>query len=139
MPANYQTHHPRYIRVIDMDEIDKIIKRKLSKQRKILRKGEKNKKIKPFSTKDVRWQKLRRKVFQAYGRVCMKCGSVDDLHVDHIKPKSKYPRLAYRFSNMQILCKSCNYEKSNKNCSDYRNKFEQEEYDLRLLSEIAAY
>lgn len=136
MPVNYQTHHPRYIKALNMDEIDKIIKRKLIEQGKILesrKKKRKKQKIKPFGVKDIRWQVLRRKVFQAYGRVCMKCGDVDNLHVDHVKPKSKYPRLAYKFSNMQILCKTCNYDKSNKNCNDYRQKFEQEGYDLAML------
>ncbi|WP_374684983.1 HNH endonuclease [Scandinavium tedordense] len=35
------------------------------------------------------------------------------LHVDHIKPRRKYPQLALEFSNFQVLCENCNPGKSN--------------------------
>jgi hypothetical protein len=35
------------------------------------------------------------------------------LHVDHIKPVSKYPELKLEFDNLQILCENCNLGKSN--------------------------
>ena len=121
-------------------DIDKEIKRRLKLQSKILKKGSKKRKKKskpkPFSNLDKRWQVLRRRVFDAYGKKCMKCGNCDELHVDHIRPKSKFPNLAYKFSNMQVLCKRCNELKSNKHCTDYRLKFEQEEYELAMLAEL---
>jgi 5-methylcytosine-specific restriction endonuclease McrA len=119
---------------------EKEINRLLRAQAKLLRKSSKKRKKKnkpkPFSNYDKRWQRLRRQVFDAYGKKCMKCGNCDELHVDHIKPKSKFPKLAYRFSNMQVLCKTCNELKSNKHCTDYRLKFEQEEYELAMIAEL---
>jgi uncharacterized phage-like protein YoqJ/5-methylcytosine-specific restriction endonuclease McrA len=66
------------------------------------------------------WRNLRKKVLKTYGAVCMKCGSKDDIHIDHIKPRSKYPSLELEFSNMQVLCRICNFSKSNRNEVDYR-------------------
>lgn len=43
------------------------------------------------------------------------------MHVDHIKPKSKYPELALEFSNMQVLCDPCNMGKSNIYDTDWRD------------------
>lgn len=99
-------------------------------------KKQRKKGIEPFSGKDKRWQALRARVFEVYGKCCMECRSTGVLHVDHIKPKSRYPELAYVFENMQVLCKDCNQRKSNKNCNDYRQKFEQEEYELSMLANM---
>jgi len=115
--------------------LEKDEKKQKRKQRKE-RKKRKEKGYRTFGLNDKRWQNLRRRVFNAYGKVCMKCGSTDELHVDHIKPKSKYPKLAYDFDNLQVLCKTCNYEKSNKTCDDFREKFEQEEYELSMLANM---
>jgi len=67
---------------------------------------------------------IRRFIIPFYGYVCMKCGAIPpdkrDLHIDHIKPKSKYPELEFDLFNMQLLCKDCNWEKSNRHETDYR-------------------
>lgn len=68
------------------------------------------------------WKDLRFRVLRMYGTACMKCGNPDEPHVDHIKPKSLYPHLALNINNLQVLCKDCNLDKSNKNCIDYRPK-----------------
>lgn len=112
---------------------DEKIRQMLNEQAKILRRNEKTGK---FGPKDKRWQKLRRDVFNKYGKVCMNCGSCNDLHVDHIKPKSKFPKLAYKFNNLQVLCKRCNYNKSNRHCHDFRMEFEQKEYEMAILAEL---
>ena len=53
----------------------------------------------------------------------MKCGkSHVEIHVDHIRPRSKFPKLELDFDNLQVLCKSCNKEKSNLHSTDYRPK-----------------
>jgi hypothetical protein len=66
------------------------------------------------------WLKLRTEVLLVYDSVCMKCGSTDHIHVDHIKPRSKFPHLELDFDNMQVLCRTCNLEKSNRTFIDYR-------------------
>ena len=43
-----------------------------------------------------------------------------ELHVDHIKPRSKHPELELDINNLQILCKDCNLGKSNTDSIDYR-------------------
>ena len=67
------------------------------------------------------WQKLRYRVLAVYGRRCMCCGRTDGpMHVDHIKPRSKYPELALDFDNLQVLCEACNLGKSNTDETDWR-------------------
>ena len=65
------------------------------------------------------WRNLKNKVFIKYKKECMRCESINDLTVDHIKPYSIYPELALDFDNMQILCRSCNSKKGTK-IKDYR-------------------
>ena len=66
------------------------------------------------------WLSLRFSVLMKYGEVCMKCGSTHHIAVDHIKPRSLYPLLELEFNNMQVLCRSCNSSKSNREIVDYR-------------------
>ncbi len=51
-------------------------------------------------------------VWNRDGGQCVKCGGQENLEFDHIIPFSKGGATTYR--NMQLLCKSCNIEKSNK-------------------------
>lgn len=66
------------------------------------------------------WRQLRLKVFEKWGNICLSCGSVENIAIDHIKPYSLYPELALEFNNLQPLCRSCNSKKSNKNQQDFR-------------------
>jgi len=70
------------------------------------------------------WKKLRYAVLQKAGARCQCCGvsaaSGPQLHVDHIKPRSKYPELALEESNLQVLCADCNIGKSNLDETDWR-------------------
>lgn len=67
------------------------------------------------------WQLLRKATIKKYGVVCMKCGTKDcEMHVDHIKPRSKYPKLELDPDNLQVLCRMCNMDKSNVDKTDYR-------------------
>lgn len=68
------------------------------------------------------YRERRLTVFSEYGKQCLKCGSIEDVQIDHIKPVSKFPELFLSIGNMQPLCKTCNKQKSNKNENDYRGK-----------------
>lgn len=66
------------------------------------------------------WLELRDLAIEKYGSVCMCCGSVSRIQVDHVKPKSRYPDLALDINNLQILCWPCNRTKANRHETDYR-------------------
>jgi len=72
------------------------------------------------------WRTLRYAALKQYGHKCLCCGKTPNdgavLHVDHIKPRSKFPSLELDINNLQILCKDCNLGKSNKDAIDYRPK-----------------
>lgn len=69
------------------------------------------------------WKELRYKAFKVYGRKCNLCKAENrELHVDHIKPRSKFPDLELKLSNLQILCRDCNLGKSNLDETDWRIK-----------------
>lgn len=64
------------------------------------------------------WRELRWEVLIASDGKCKVCnrGKLDGviIHVDHIKPRSKYPALELVFTNLQVLCEDCNIGKSNR-------------------------
>ena len=72
------------------------------------------------------WKKLRYRVLKTYGTRCMCCGA-DPVpgkppHVDHIKPRSRFPELELSFDNLQVLCGDCNEGKSAWDKTDWRPK-----------------
>lgn len=67
------------------------------------------------------WLRLRYFTLLKY-RKCLLCGSKDNLHVDHIKPRSKRPELSLDANNLQVLCRDCNLGKSNLDSTDFRLK-----------------
>ncbi len=64
------------------------------------------------------WKQLRWEVLVASDGKCCMCGrSKADgviLHVDHIRPRSKFPVLELRKDNLQVLCSDCNLGKGTK-------------------------
>jgi hypothetical protein len=72
------------------------------------------------------WRKLRMEALIKYGRKCMCCGATPEtgavMNVDHIKPRKRYPELALKINNLQILCHDCNHGKGNWNETDWRSK-----------------
>lgn len=69
------------------------------------------------------WYLLRQKVLSFYGRKCMACSLTrGTMHVDHIVPRSWNKSLELEFSNLQVLCQTCNETKFNYNAKDYRPK-----------------
>jgi 5-methylcytosine-specific restriction endonuclease McrA len=55
-----------------------------------------------------------------YGSSCLSCGSQENLEMDHVVPLSRGGM--HDLSNMQILCRTCNRSKGNRNSNDYRTK-----------------
>jgi len=73
--------------------------------------------------KSKSWVCLKAAIYEVFPRVCMKCGNKNGPHhVDHIKPRSKFPKLELNIFNLQILCAECNRKKGNKNTIDYRDE-----------------
>jgi len=75
------------------------------------------------------WRTLRFEVLKASKGCCNLCGRSNRehgivLHVDHIKPKSKWPELALAKDNLQVLCEDCNLGKSNRDDTDWRTATE---------------
>ena len=70
------------------------------------------------------WRSLRYRVLTKYGGRCMVCGRTAKdgivIHVDHIKPRSKFPHLELVEDNLQILCEDDNLGKSNRDQTDWR-------------------
>jgi 5-methylcytosine-specific restriction endonuclease McrA len=70
------------------------------------------------------WRRLRMSVLVERGARCECCGaSAKDgvrIHVDHIKPRSRYPELALTKSNLQVLCAECNHGKGSLYETDWR-------------------
>jgi hypothetical protein len=71
------------------------------------------------------WLDLRYRALKMHGGCCQCCGNRpsegNPLHVDHIKPRSKYPYLELELSNLQVLCKACNFGKRAWDETDWRN------------------
>ena len=74
------------------------------------------------------WKNLRYKALHRHGGRCQCCGASPAegaiLHVDHIKPRSKYPELALEMDNLQVLCADCNVGKLNRDETDWRKPAE---------------
>lgn len=82
--------------------------------------------FKPPQAKDTfflskRWKSLRYKVIKKNGGVCQACKTPSKaIHVDHIKPRSKFPNLEWDPDNLQVLCAECNIGKGNHDFTDWR-------------------
>lgn len=72
------------------------------------------------------WREIRYKALKQNDGRCELCGAAKadgaQLHVDHIMPRSKWPKLELVLSNLQVLCRDCNLGKSNKDTTDWRRK-----------------
>jgi hypothetical protein len=70
------------------------------------------------------WKRVRYQALVKHGAACQCCGATRadgvKLHVDHIKPRSKYPELELSLDNLQILCEPCNMGKRAWDETDWR-------------------
>lgn len=71
------------------------------------------------------WRTLRYEALRRHGAACQCCGATAitsgrPMHVDHIKPRSKFPHLELSLSNLQVLCEDCNMGKGGRDQTDWR-------------------
>ena len=70
------------------------------------------------------WRQVRYQALRRSQGVCECCYAAPSpgkpLHVDHIKPRSKFPSLQLDVNNLQVLCADCNLGKSNRDDTDWR-------------------
>lgn len=70
------------------------------------------------------WPALRMAILRRDGSRCTACGATPSdgvrMHVDHIKPKGRYPELALDPGNLQVLCEYCNVCKGSRDETDWR-------------------
>ena len=76
------------------------------------------------------WLSVRYKALKRWGARCQCCGATRQngvrIHVDHIKPRSRYPKLALVLSNLQVLCEPCNLGKRARDETDWRTETERD-------------
>lgn len=70
------------------------------------------------------WRRTRMVALKKYGARCQCCGASPAtgavIHVDHIKPRKLFPKLALDVNNLQVLCHECNHGKGNWDTTDWR-------------------
>jgi 5-methylcytosine-specific restriction endonuclease McrA len=66
------------------------------------------------------WRTLRYRALKQHGGKCQCCGRKGRLHVDHIKPRSRFPELELELTNLQVLCEDCNLGKGAWDQTDWR-------------------
>ncbi|HCS50922.1 HNH endonuclease signature motif containing protein [Rubinisphaera sp.] len=54
----------------------------------------------------ARWRRLRNWKLRL-NPTCQRCGTHEDLHVHHIKPRKQFPELALQLENLKTLCRKC--------------------------------
>jgi hypothetical protein len=83
------------------------------------------------------WRKLRMEALKAHGARCQCCGATPAdgmrMHVDHIKPRRRFPELALVLTNLQVLCEECNHGKGSWDETDWRPEADASE----VLAQIA--
>lgn len=67
-------------------------------------------------------------IFKKYGMKCLKCGSEENIQIDHIIPvwygfnRKIELKQINNVDNLQVLCRSCNARRSPETIEDYRPK-----------------
>lgn len=113
--------HPRYAAVVDSygtslssEEIRDVI----SGRKKFQHSGPRSPVARPEYSRHVPLR-LREKVFARDGGKCLKCGTTENLHADHILPVSLGGLTV--IENLQTLCAAENLSKGNRESTDYRS------------------
>jgi hypothetical protein len=74
-----------------------------------------------------RWRRLRIDALEGnrerYGALTCECcltTRTGQWHVDHVRPRARYPQLALEPTNLQVLCADCNLGKGTRYATDWR-------------------
>ena len=58
------------------------------------------------------WIELRHAVYKRDGFKCAKCSAENELNIDHILPRSRFPQYSLSLLNLRVLCWTCNKRKA---------------------------
>ena len=99
--------------------------RKLGRLKEETLKAERKKKEGGCFYKSEPWRVIRYDALVRAGGACFACGRTTQrdrivLHVDHIKPISRFPELKLDPENLQVLCEDCNLGKGAWDETDWR-------------------
>lgn len=101
---------------------------RLSNEKTVRRKYTSRYKTSDEFYKSNAWRHLRYLALKNSEGCCNLCGAraADGvtIHVDHIKPRSKYPEHELDLSNLQVLCEDCNFGKSNIDETNWKQYWE---------------
>ena len=100
IPRNLRVNGPTWTK----ESLDELVKRTVTTDDKLFTK---------YNKADVK-----KSLDTMYGGICCYCeGSIVEVsypHIEHRKPKSKYPSDTYSWENLHLSCGKCNTKKSNK-------------------------
>jgi 5-methylcytosine-specific restriction endonuclease McrA len=65
-----------------------------------------------------KWKRKQHSLQEGRCTSCQKPITLKGSHIDHIKPLSRYPKLAITPDNLRILCDDCNLSKGKKELLD---------------------
>ena len=63
---------------------------------------------------DSRWRDFREALEQRFFGLCAYCEESCGGHIDHFRPKSRFPELVYEWTNWLFACPECNQAKGDK-------------------------
>ena len=79
---------------------------------------------------------IKKKLKTIYNNKCVYCEQkVEQIHVEHYRPKSKYWWLAYSWDNLLLACPTCNQNKGN-NFEILKDKINFEHSDLKQIHNL---
>lgn len=110
----------RELKIIDIDIIRDCLFILKSYQKKLIKhklhiSKEPRRKAQIFISK----KQIRSIIFDVHGKLCLRCGSSENISLDHVIPISKYGK--NELENLQPLCRNCNSWKGTKTI-DFRKK-----------------
>ena len=87
---------------------------------------------------DSRWRAFQSDLARAFEELCAYCEVLCTGEVDHFRPKSRFPKSVYDWSNWVLVCRDCNLAKGDKwpstgyvdPCADTELEFPERYFDF---------